>query len=264
MASIKDNPILSLHGICKNYGSVEALRDVSLDVFQGEIVALVGDNGAGKTTLIKVIAGANTANEGYIEFKGKRVKINNPSAAGELGISVVYQDLAVCDNLSIVANLFLGRELSVSGVLDEVEMEKKTRSILDELAIELPDAHKLLSDLSGGQRQTVAVIRSLLGNPRVVILDEPTAALGVLQTEKVLKLIKKLKQRGHAVILISHNLANVFAVADRIVVLRLGRKVAEFQTRETSNEAVVGAITGAFLGNADLCPEGIGFDCSKS
>jgi D-xylose transport system ATP-binding protein len=238
-------PILEMDGVSKRFGAVQALSDVAFSATPGEVVALVGDNGAGKSTLIKAIAGVGPADDGVIRFAGEQVSITRPHDAQALGIATVYQDLALCDNLDVVANLFLGREESNGSVLDEIDMERRASELLRSLAAKIPSVRIPVASLSGGQRQTVAIARSLVGEPKVVILDEPTAALGVAQTAQVLELIERLRDRGHAVILISHNLADVYAVADRIVVLRLGRNAGEFTVSEVSQEEVVAAITGA-------------------
>jgi D-xylose transport system ATP-binding protein len=238
-------PVLSLRGISKRFGAVQALTDVDFDVHPREVVALVGDNGAGKSTLVKVIAGVGPSDAGRIEFEGGQVRIGTPGDATKLGIATVYQDLALSDNLDVVANLFLGQESTRSGVLDEISMEQTAQNLLRELSVKIPTVRIAVASLSGGQRQSVAIARSLLGDPKVVILDEPTAALGVAQTAQVLDLIERLRERGHAVLLISHNLADVLAVADRIVVLRLGRNGGEFKVGEATQEEVVAAITGA-------------------
>jgi D-xylose transport system ATP-binding protein len=216
------------------------------------VVALVGDNGAGKSTLIKAIAGTQPGEEGHYRFDGQEVSIRSPHDATNLGIATVYQDLALCDNLDVVANLFLGQEALESGpqrplqVLDEIHMEKRALELLQSLSVKtLRSVRTEVGSLSGGQRQSVAIARSLLGDPKVVILDEPTAALGVAQTHQVLELVKRLRERGLGGIVISHNIANIFDVADRIVVLRLGRRVATFHTADTTHDEVVGAITGA-------------------
>jgi D-xylose transport system ATP-binding protein len=238
-------PVLHMEKISKRFGAVQALTDVHFEAYEGEIVALVGDNGAGKSTLIKVIAGVGPSDEGVIHFDGKPVTITRPVDATALGIATVYQDLALCDNLDVVANLFLGREDLRTGLLDEVAMERRANDLLRSLAAKIPSVRIPVASLSGGQRQTVAIARSLVGDPKLVILDEPTAALGVAQTAQVLDLMERLKDRGHAVILITHNLADADAVADRIVVLRLGRNAGEFRVGEVSQEDVVAAITGA-------------------
>jgi len=244
-----DSPVLALTGISKRFGAVQALTDVSLEVYPGEVLALVGDNGAGKSTLIKVIAGVGPADTGEIRWDGAPVNIGKPSDATGLGIATVYQDLALCDNLDVVANLFLGREVTRTTVLDEIAMEKRSRELLGSLSVRLPSVRVPVAGLSGGQRQSVAISRSLLGEPKVVLLDEPTAALGVAQTAEVLDLVERLKVRGLGVILISHNLADVKAVADRVAVLRLGRNAGIFDPDQTSQEEIVQAITGA-LDNA--------------
>ncbi|MEV0274139.1 ATP-binding cassette domain-containing protein [Hamadaea sp. NPDC050747] len=241
--------MLALTGISKRFGAVQALTDVSLEVYPGEVVALVGDNGAGKSTLIKVIAGVGPADTGEIRWENRAVHITKPADATGLGIATVYQDLALCDNLDVVANLFLGRELTRTSALDEIGMEKRSRELLGSLSVRLPSVRVPVAGLSGGQRQSVAIARSLLGEPKVVLLDEPTAALGVAQTAEVLDLVERLRERGLGVILISHNLADVKAVADRVVVLRLGRNAGMFDPDETSQEEIVQAITGA-LDNA--------------
>jgi D-xylose transport system ATP-binding protein len=238
-------PVLSLRGISKHFGAVQALTDVDFDVSAGEVVALVGDNGAGKSTLVKAISGAQPSDAGEIQFEGKPVTIPSPLASQHLGIATVFQDLALCDNLDVVGNLYLGRELVRGGVLDEPEMERRSWNLLRELSARVPSVRSPVASLSGGQRQTVAISRSLLGDPKLVMLDEPTAALGVAQTAQVLNLIDRLRERGLAVVLISHNMADVFAVADRIVVLRLGRNSGEFRTASTTREEVIAAITGA-------------------
>jgi D-xylose transport system ATP-binding protein len=240
-----NEPVLALSGISKRFGAVQALTDAELEVHPGEVVALVGDNGAGKSTLIKVIAGVGPADAGEIRWRGRFVHIGKPSDATALGIATVYQDLALCDNLDVVANLYLGRERTRAGLLDEIGMEKQSSELLSSLSVRLPSVRNHVSGLSGGQRQSVAIARSLLGEPQVVILDEPTAALGVAQTAEVLDLIDRLKKRGLGVILISHNLADVGAVADRVVVLRLGRNAGEFRAGQATQEEIVQAITGA-------------------
>ncbi len=237
--------VLSLTGVHKRFGAVQALTDVHLDVAPGEVVALVGDNGAGKSTLVKVISGVYQADEGEIALAGEHIKVGGPRHAQDLGIATVFQDLALCDNLDVVANLFLGQERARGPVLSEVEMETEAWRLLRSLSAKIPSVRIPIASLSGGQRQTVAIARSLVGNPKVVMLDEPTAALGVAQTAEVLNLIERLRENGLGVILISHNMADVQAVADRIVVLRLGRNAAEFRVEEATTEELVAAITGA-------------------
>lgn len=236
-------PILRLRGISKNFGAVSALTDIELDVHPGEVVALVGDNGAGKSTLVKILAGVFQPSAGTIEYLGNPVTLNGPGRALELGIATVFQDLALCENLDVVANLFLGHELA-PWQLDEVSMELRAWSLLRELAARIPSVRQPIASLSGGQRQTVAIARSLLLEPKIIMLDEPTAALGVAQTAEVLNLIERVRDRGLGVIIISHNMEDVRAVADRIVVLRLGRNNGVF-TAETSHQDLVAAITGA-------------------
>jgi D-xylose transport system ATP-binding protein len=247
-----ERPLLEAKGVSKRFGAVEALTGVDFEVHAGEVVALVGDNGAGKSTLIKAIAGIQPGEEGTYYFNGEEVTVNAPTDATRLGIATVYQDLALCDNLDVVANLFLGSERIERGpqaplkVLDEIGMENKALELLESLSVKtLRSVRTEVGALSGGQRQSVAIARSLLGDPRIVILDEPTAALGVAQTAQVLALVKRLRERGLGVILISHNIADIFEVSDRIIVLRLGRRVASFVTKETTPNEVVGAITGS-------------------
>ena len=243
-------PVLALKGVTKSFGPVQALNDVDFEVNSGEVVALVGDNGAGKSTLVKTIAGIHPPDAGTISFEGKEVTIHGPSDAVQLGIATVYQDLALCDNLDVVENLFLGREeksegpAGFVGQLDEVDMEKQTGELLQNLAVTITSVRAEVGTMSGGQRQQVAIARSLLGEPKLVMLDEPTAALGVRQTAQVLELIKTLRERGYGVVVISHNLADVFQVADRIYVLRLGQKAGVFKAGETNQDEVVAAITG--------------------
>ncbi len=235
--------VLSLRGICKQFGAVSALTDIHLDVHAGEVVALVGDNGAGKSTLVKVLAGVHQPSSGAMEFRGKPVTLAGPNDALALGIATVFQDLALCENLDVVANIFLGKEMRPFA-LDEVAMEIQTWKLLNELSARIPSVREPIASLSGGQRQTVAIARSLLLEPKLIMLDEPTAALGVAQTAEVLNLIERVRDRGLAVIMISHNMEDVRAVADRIVVLRLGRNNGIFYP-DTSNQELVGAITGA-------------------
>ncbi|MQT02377.1 sugar ABC transporter ATP-binding protein [Streptomyces jumonjinensis] len=238
-------PVLALRGVSKRFGAVQALTDVELEIHASEVVALVGDNGAGKSTLVKTIAGVHPIDNGVIEWDGLPVTVSRPHDAQNLGIATVYQDLALCDNIDVVGNLFLGRELRRRGILDEVEMERRARELLDTLSIRIPSVRIPIASLSGGQRQTVAIARSMLGEPRLVILDEPTAALGVEQTAQVLDLVERLRERGHAVLLISHSMADVKAVADRVAVLRLGRNNGFFDVGDTSQEDIISAITGA-------------------
>jgi D-xylose transport system ATP-binding protein len=234
--------VLSLRGVSKNFGAVSALTDVDLDIRGGEIVALVGDNGAGKSTLVKILAGAHSPSSGSIAFEGKPVTLASPVDALRLGIATVFQDLALCENLDVVANIFLGRELEPFR-LDEVAMEVRAWTLLSELSARIPSVREPVASLSGGQRQTVAIARSLLMQPRIILLDEPTAALGVAQTAEVLNLIERVRDRGLGVVMISHNMEDVRAVADRIVVLRLGRNNGVFLP-SASNHELVTAITG--------------------
>ena len=234
--SAAGRPILQLRNVSKHFGAVSALTDIELEVHAGEVVALVGDNGAGKSTLVKILAGVHQPTSGTIEFDGNPVTLDSPGKALEYGIATVFQDLALCENLDVVANLFLGHEISPFQ-LDEVAMEVKAWTLLQELAARIPSVREPVASLSGGQRQTVAIARSLLLNPKIIMLDEPTAALGVAQTAEVLNLIER-------VIIISHNMEDVRAVADRIVVLRLGRNKGIF-TPDASNQDLVAAITGA-------------------
>jgi D-xylose transport system ATP-binding protein len=237
-------PLLSLRGVSKAFGAVQALADVDIDVYPGEVVALLGDNGAGKSTLVKILSGVHPPDAGTVTFRGEVVTIGSPVAARELGIATVYQDLALCDNLDVVANLFLGHE-QTKFLLSEEVMEQQASSLLKQLSAKLPSLRSPVAGLSGGQRQTVAIARSLVGSPAVVILDEPTAALGVAQTAEVLNLIERLRERGHGVLLITHNMVDVKEVADRAVVLRLGRNNGMFDLKHASDEQIVAAITGA-------------------
>ena len=243
--------VLEVHDIYKKFGAVQALRGVSFHVSAGEVVALVGDNGAGKSTTIKMIAGVEQPDQGDILFQGQQVSLSSPVVAEKLGIQTVYQDLALCDNLDIVSNLFLGREAvrpiipGLIKVIDRNEMERRAIPVLNDLGINLPPLSTQVASLSGGQRQTVAVARSVLWGSNLVMLDEPTAALGVVQQKAVLDLIARLAASGKPVLMISHNMSDVFKVADRIVVLRLGRTVASFIRNEVTPEQVVAAITGA-------------------
>ncbi len=247
-------PVLQLRGVSKAFGAVQALKDVDIEAYAGEVVGLVGDNGAGKSTLIKIIAGVYTADSGHYFVEGKHVTVASPQDATHLGIETVYQDLALCDNLDVVSNLFLGREEGVGvsflpRVLREADMERRTIEVLKQLEVKIPSIRVPVAALSGGQRQSVAVAKTILRNPRVVLLDEPTAALGVAQTRQVLNLIRRLRDNGLAVIVISHNLADIFEVVDRVVVLRLGRRIATFDIKETTANEVVSAITGAQFGD---------------
>jgi len=238
-------PTLELRGVSKNFGSVQALQEVDFEVRDGEVMALVGDNGAGKSTLIKCVAGINSIDGGEILFDGKAVSIHGPKDAAKLGIEVVYQDLALCDNLDVVQNMYLGREeRDFLFRLKESPMEQKTAETLASLSVTtLRSVRQPVATLSGGQRQSVAVARAVMWNNRVVFLDEPTAALGVAQTRQVLALVKRLAEQGIAVVLVSHNLVDVFEVADRITVLRLGRNIGVYQRDKTNQQEIVEAIT---------------------
>ncbi len=250
-AGSASEPLLALKGFSKSFGAVDALKDVDLTLHAGEVIGLVGDNGAGKSTLIKAIAGVQPADRGSAHFGGAPVSLTTPQASTGLGIATVYQDLALCENLDVVANLYLGKE-AVNGpphLLDETAMEQKAGELLGSLGVTTIRSVRIeIENLSGGQRQAVAIARSLLGEPKVVLLDEPTAALGVVQTAAILDMIKRLRERGLGVIVISHNLADVFQVADRVNVLRLGRMVGDFKLAEASQEQIVAAITGAEFG----------------
>ena len=238
-------PTLELRGVSKHFGSVEALKEVDFEVRDGEVMALVGDNGAGKSTLIKCVAGIYSIDDGEIYFEGEQVSIHGPKDAAKLGIEVVYQDLALCDNLDVVQNMYLGREVHDPLFrLREAPMEQRTAETLKSLAVTtIRSVRQPVATLSGGQRQSVAVARAVMWNNRVVFLDEPTAALGVAQTRQVLDLVKRLGDQGLAVILVSHNLSDVFEVADRITVLRLGRTVGVYEKNATSEQEIVQAIT---------------------
>ncbi len=241
-----DVPTLELRGISKSFGSVQALTEVDLSVKAGEVMALVGDNGAGKSTLIKCIAGIHPIDSGEIYFQGKPVSIHGPKDSARLGIEIVYQDLALCDNLDVVQNMYLGREAHDPFYrLREPEMERHTAETLATLSVTtIRSTRQKVATLSGGQRQSVAVARAVMWNSKIVILDEPTAALGVAQTRQVLDLVKRLGQQGLAVILISHNLHDVFEAADRVTVLRLGRDIGIYEVAKTTQQEIVSAITG--------------------
>ena len=245
MATTAATATLELREVSKSFGSVEALRGVDFEVRDGEVMALVGDNGAGKSTLIKCVAGIYSIDSGEIRFEGKPVSIHGPKDAAKLGIEVVYQDLALCDNLDVVQNMFLGREQHDPVYrLKEAPMEQRTTETLKGLSVTtIRSVRQPVATLSGGQRQSVAVARAVMWNNRVVFLDEPTAALGVAQTRQVLDLVKRLGDQGLAVVLVSHNLIDVFEVADRMTVLRLGRNVGVYERDKTTPEEIVEAIT---------------------
>lgn len=252
------SPILELRGVNKSFGPVHVLRDVDLKVYPGQVTALVGDNGAGKSTLIKGIAGIHSFDSGEYLFDGKPVSISEPKQANALGIEVVYQDLALCDNLDVVHNMFLGREEKSGLVLDEITMERRAAETLAGLSVRtLKSIRQQVSSLSGGQRQTVAIARAVLWNSRVVILDEPTAALGIAQTEQVLNLVRRLADNGLGVILISHNMNDVMQVADNIAVLYLGQLAAQVPIATVKHGQVVELITMGRSGDIGLHPETI-------
>jgi D-xylose transport system ATP-binding protein len=254
-----NEPILELRGINKSFGPVHVLHDVDLTVRAGEVTALVGDNGAGKSTLVKCIAGIHGMDSGEVRFEGRPVTIHNPRQAAELGIEVVYQDLALCENLDVVQNMFLGRERTEYGMLDEADMELAARRTLASLSVRtVKSVRTLVSALSGGQRQTVAIAKSVLWNSKVVLLDEPTAALGVAQTAQVLELVRQLADNGLAVVLISHNMNDVFAVADRIACLYLGRMAAQVKATDVTYSQVVELITAGRSGDLGLPPAAVG------
>ena len=241
-----DTPLIELTDVVKSFGPVNVLKGVNLSAYAGKVTALVGDNGAGKSTLIKGLAGVQPYDGGTVRFEGEEVHLHSPRDASALGIEVVYQDLALCDNLDIVQNMFLGREETVGGVFDEGQMEREASETLRSLSVRtVKSVRQKVSSLSGGQRQTVAIARSVLKKAKLVILDEPTAALGVAQTEQVLNLVRRLADQGVAVIIISHNLQDVFKVADYISVLYLGTMVASIPKDQTTSDDVVGYITGS-------------------
>jgi D-xylose transport system ATP-binding protein len=241
--------LLELRGVSKRFGAVNALSGVDFHADSGEVMALVGDNGAGKSTLIKCVAGIHPADSGEILWKGSPVTISGPKDAARLGIEVVYQDLALADNLDVVENMYLGRELLSSfRRLDEAKMESSALKTLGDLSVTtIRSVRTPVASLSGGQRQSVAVAKAVLWNSSLVILDEPTAALGVAQTRQVLNLVRRLAEQGLAVVMVSHNMSDVFEVADRITVLRLGQRVAEFERAKTTQREVVEAITAGEL-----------------
>ena len=250
---MSEQPILELAGVNKSFGPVHVLHDVDLRVYPGQVTALVGDNGAGKSTLIKCITGIYPVDSGAFRFAGNDVKIGGPKDAAALGIEVVYQDLALCDNLDIVQNLFLGREKKKFGMLDERAMEQLARETLASLSVRtVKSVRQAVSSLSGGQRQTVAIAKAVLWNSKVVMLDEPTAALGVAQTAQVLELVRRLADQGLGVVLISHNMNDVLQVADTVAVMYLGRMAAEVQAKETSREQLVQLITMGQSGSIGL------------
>lgn len=246
-------PLLELRGVNKSFGAVGVLHDVDLKVYPGQVTALVGDNGAGKSTLVKAIAGIHPIDSGEYLFRGEPVHVHGPRDAAALGIEVVYQDLALCDNLDIVDNMFLGREERRSGVLSEDSMESKARETLASLSVRtINSVRQSVASLSGGQRQTVAIAKAVLWNSQVVLLDEPTAALGVAQTRQVLDLVRRLADKGLGVVFISHNMVDVFEVADRITALFLGRVAADVPAAELDNSRVVELITAGRSGDLGI------------
>jgi D-xylose transport system ATP-binding protein len=248
-------PLLELRGVYKSFGAVQVLHDVDFTVRAGEVTALVGDNGAGKSTLVKCVSGIYTADSGEFRFEGRPVHIHGPRDAADLGIEVVYQDLALCDNLDIVQNMFLGREDLRGGTLDDATMEQKASNTLASLAVRtVKSVRQKVASLSGGQRQTVAIAKAVLWNSKLVILDEPTAALGVAQTAQVLELVRRLADSDHAVVLISHNMNDVFAVSDRIAALYLGRMAAQVKATDVTHSQVVELITAGRSGDLGLPP----------
>lgn len=249
-------PILQISKLNKSFGPVHVLRDVDLNVYPGQVTALVGDNGAGKSTLVKCIAGIHGADSGEVRFEGKPVSLTDPRVATGLGIEFVYQDLALADNLDITQNMFLGRELRrVGSILADGEMEKQAREVLAGLSVKtVSSVRQKVANLSGGQRQTVAIAKAVLWNSKVVVLDEPTAALGVAQTRQVLDLVRRLADQGRGVVLISHNMNDVMEVADRVAALYLGRVAAEVLTKDSSTTQIVELITAGRSGDIGLAP----------
>jgi D-xylose transport system ATP-binding protein len=246
-------PLLEVRGIDKSFGPVQVLHDVTFTAHAGEVTALVGDNGAGKSTLVKCIGGIYPIDSGEMLFEGKPVQVHGPRDAAALGIEIVYQDLALCDNLDIVQNMFLGRERRRGLMLDEAAMEEKAQETLTGLSVRtVKSIRQQVSSLSGGQRQTVAIAKAVLWNSKVVILDEPTAALGVAQTAQVLELVRRLADKGLAVVLISHNMNDVFAVSDRIAALYLGRMAAQVRTADVTHAQVVELITSGRSGDLGI------------
>jgi D-xylose transport system ATP-binding protein len=248
-------PTLELRGINKSFGAVQVLHDVHMKVYPGQVTALVGDNGAGKSTLIKSIAGIHPIDSGELLFEGRPVTVSGPREAAALGIEVVYQDLALADNLDVVQNMFLGRERKNGIVLDEISMEQAARDTLSKLSVRtLKSVRQLVASLSGGQRQTIAIAKAVLWESKLVVLDEPTAALGVAQTRQVLDLVRRLADTGHAVVFISHNMVDVFEVADRVAALYLGRMAADIPISEVNRSQVIELITAGRSGNIGIAP----------
>ena len=249
------DPMLEVKGLNKSFGPVHVLHDVDLTVYPGQVTALVGDNGAGKSTLVKCIAGINHIDSGEVLFDGAPVSITDPRDAAKLGIEFVYQDLALADNLDITQNMFLGREIRRFGFMDDGQMERKARETLGSLSVRtVSSVRQVVANLSGGQRQTVAIAKAVLWNSKIVFLDEPTAALGVAQTRQVLDLVRRLADQGRGVVLISHNMNDVLEVADRVVALYLGRVAAEVESKNSSVTQIVELITSGRSGNLGLNP----------
>jgi D-xylose transport system ATP-binding protein len=252
---VATTPLLDVRGVNKSFGAVQVLQNVDLQAYEGEVTALVGDNGAGKSTLVKCIGGIYPIDSGTYVFDGKQVTVHSPRDAATLGVEIVYQDLALCDNLDIVQNMFLGREKQSGLVLDEPSMEQLASDTLRRLSVRtVKSVRQVVASLSGGQRQTVAIAKAVLWNSRLVILDEPTAALGVAQTAQVLELVRQLADNGLAVVLISHNMNDVFAVADRIAALYLGRTAAQVKASDVTYSQVVELITAGRSGDLGLAP----------
>jgi D-xylose transport system ATP-binding protein len=250
------DPILSIKGLNKSFGPVHVLHDIDFNVYPGEVTALVGDNGAGKSTLVKCIAGINSIDSGTVVWQGEPVNINDPRVAASLGIEFVYQDLALADNLDITQNMFLGREISRFGILNDGEMERRAREVLSSLSVRtVSSVRQVVATLSGGQRQTVAIAKAVLWDSKVVFLDEPTAALGVAQTRQVLDLVRRLADQGLGVVLISHNMNDVMEVADRVAALYLGRIAAEVHTKDSSTTQIVELITAGRSGSLGLAAQ---------
>ena len=253
---VDGTPTLELRGVDKSFGAIQVLHGVSMKVYPGQVTALVGDNGAGKSTLIKSIAGIHSIDAGEILFEGRPVSISGPRDAAALGIEIVYQDLALADNLDVVQNMFLGRERKNGFVLDEVSMEEAARDTLSKLSVRtLKSVRQLVSSLSGGQRQTVAIAKAVLWESKLVVLDEPTAALGVAQTRQVLDLVRRLADTGHAVVFISHNMVDVFEIADRVAALYLGRMAADIPISEVNRSQVIELITAGRSGSIGIAPD---------
>ncbi|MEU8675307.1 ATP-binding cassette domain-containing protein [Streptomyces sp. NPDC048560] len=245
MTQASDPPLLALRGVVKSFGAVRALTDVDLEIRAGEVVAVMGDSGAGKSTLVKVIAGVEPADGGAFAWKGHAVQLTRPQDSQNLGISTVYQNLSLCDNLDVVGNLFLGGELRRFGLLDEMEMGRRTRALLDSLSIRIPDARVPVASLPSDQRQIVAIARALLREPDLLLLDEPTQAMSTQQTNKFLDMVERLRDRGLGILFISHTMGDIKAVADRVAVLRLGHNNGVFNVHTASQEMIISAITGA-------------------